>query len=152
MTAPQALELATVTAIADRLRNQPNLFASVLSGLDAAEADVWPKLPAVFVVPLFDDADDTVAPDVESIQRFETTFGLAVVVASPNDPYGTTAISELATLLGTSRKILSGWKPPGAVEVMTYRRGRLVTIDGGRIEWRDEYSMRWWAQSQGAIT
>ena len=65
---------------------------------------------------------------------------------------------RLARLLGATRALLAGWTPavevdgedvPVSRETLQFRRGRLVGIDGGRVEWSDEYTLRRWPRQQG---
>ena len=41
-----------------------------------------------------------------------------------------------------ARQALAGWAPPGQREVLSFRRGRLVSLEDGRLQWLDEYEIR----------
>lgn len=147
---PQAAELsavAAVAAVAARLE-EAGIYEEVLGVLDAA-GGVSPRTPAAFVLPLAEDAAESVAPAVRATQYTTATIGVETVVSAPNDRTGARARDELSALLAASRAAIAGWKPPGAREVLRFHRGRLLGIDGGRVFWRDEYRLRWWTDSAG---
>lgn len=168
MTAPVALELSVVAQLAARLedeaaweatltahlgsadeaaawlarRERTPPFGEVLGALEAAALKTWPKVPAAIVTPLTEDAPEGVAPSVGAVQLVESTIAVTVIVAAPNDRTGATRRDELSALVGGARAMVAGWKPAGARETLQFRRGRLVGLDGGRVEWRDEFSLR----------
>ena len=149
MSAPaQAIQFRAVTAIVERLEGS-GIYNEVLGVLDAAALGAWPRSPAAFVLPLSEDAADSVAPAVQATQQIMATIGVQTLLSAPNDRTGGRAHDELSEVLATSRAALAGWTPGGAREVLQFRRGFLIGIDGGRVEWRDEYRMRWWASSAG---
>lgn len=168
MTAPAALELSVVAQLAARLedeaaweamlagrlgspdaaaawleeRERTPPFGKVLGALEAAALKTWPQVPAAIVTPLAEDAPEGVAPAVGAVQLVESTIAVTVIVAAPNDRTGATRRDELSALVGGARAMVAGWRPEGARETLQFRRGRLVGLDGGRVEWRDEFSLR----------
>ncbi len=144
----QALEFVTVAAIVARLE-AAGIYKEVLGALDVAALSSLPRTPAAFVLPLAEDAADSVAPAIQATQQTTATIGVQSLLSAPNDRSGARARDELAEVLAASRAALAGWTPEGAREVLQFRRGFLVGIDGGRLEWRDEYRLRWWASSAG---
>ena len=50
--------------------------------------------------------------------------------------------SGLSALLARARQALAGWAPTGQREVLSFRRGRLVSLEDGRLQWLDEYEIR----------
>ncbi len=148
MTAP-AIEFRAVAAIVGRLE-ATGIYREVLGALDVAALSSWPRTPAAFVLPLAEDAADSVAPAIQATQHTTATIGVQTLMSAPNDRSGTRARDELAEVLAASRAALAGWTPEGAREVLQFRRGFLIGIDGGRVEWRDEYRLRWWVSAAGA--
>jgi len=145
----QAIEFQAVAAIIARLE-ATGIYREVLGALDAAALSSWPRTPAAFVLPLAEDAADSVAPAVRATQHTTATIGVQTLLSTPNDPAGGRARDALAEVLAASRAAISGWAPEGASEVLQFRRGFLIGIDGGRVEWRDEYRLRWWLSAAGA--
>ena len=139
-----------VTAVADRL-DEAGIYRNVLGALDASALKTWPKTPAVFVVPLAETVADSLAPRAGAVQRVETTVAIQTLIAAPNDPTGRKARTELANVLGASRGVLSGWCPEGAAEALTWRRGLLLGLENGRLEWRDEYALVWWIEAGAGV-
>ena len=148
----RALDL--IAAIAARLREarvpdcgKTPVYLEVLDALDAAALKTWPKMPAAFVFPL----SETFAASrtlVAAVQKVETVVAVQTLIAAPNDPSGTRARSRLAGTINASRRQLAGWCPgEGVSGVLTLRRGFMLGIEGGRIEWRDEYMLPWWFAS-----
>ena len=142
MTA-QAIEFRAVAAIVERLERS-GIYQEVLGALDVAALSSWPRTPAAFVLPLAEDAADSVAPAIQATQQTTATIGVQTLLSAPNDRTGGRARDELSEVLAASRAALVGWTPEGAREVLQFRRGFLIGIDGGRLEWRDEYRLRWW--------
>jgi len=64
------------------------------------------------------------------------------MVAAPNDRSGARGRARLSALLAHARQALAGWAPPGQREVLSFRRGRLVSLEDGRMQWLDEYEIR----------
>ena len=64
------------------------------------------------------------------------------MVAAPNDRGGARGRERLSALLARARQALAGWTPPGQREVLSFRRGRLVSLEDGRMQWLDEYEIR----------
>ena len=149
MTA-QALEFVAVSAIIERLE-AAGIYREVLGVLDVAALSDWPRTPAAFVLPLAEDAADSVAPAIRATQQTTDTIGVETLVAAPNDRTGGRVRDRLSEILGASRAALAGWKPEGAREVLQFHRGFLIGIDGGRVAWRDEYRLKRWVESAGIV-
>ncbi len=143
-----AIEFLAVAATAARLK-EAGIYKEVLGALDTAALKDYPQTPAAAVLPLTDDAAEDVAPKIGATQRYKSIIAVQTMLSAPNDRSGTRAHNELSEILGEVRALISGWKPPGSSEVMQFRRGRLLRVDGGRVEWRDEYELLWWAGSAG---
>ena len=77
-------------------------------------------------------------PPVQHVVR----VGVSVMVAAPNDRGGGRGRGRLSALLAQARQALAGWAPPGQREVLSFRRGRLVSLEDGRLQWLDEYEIR----------
>ena len=143
-----ALEMHLADAIAARLAvlaadDGAPVFAAVLSALDTAALTAWPRTPAALVLPISDEADESTTRRVESppVQHV-VRVGVSVMVAAPNDRGGALGRERLSALLAHARQALAGWAPPGQREVLSFRRGRLVSLEDGRLQWLDEYEIR----------
>ena len=68
--------------------------------------------------------------------------GVSLMVAAPNDRGGARGRERLSALLTRARQALAGWAPPEQREVLSFRRGRLVSLEDGRLQWLDEYEIR----------
>ncbi len=142
--------VAQVTARLERVADpKTGVCRQVLGALDAAALKTWPKTPAVFVVPLAEDAAESAAPRVRAVQRAETTVAVQMLVSAPNDRSGSRARDELALLIRQTRGLLAGFCPDGAAEGLRFVRGRLIGLENGRLEWRDEYALVWWIDAPG---
>lgn len=119
------------------------VFASALYGLDPVALESWPKTPAVAVLPISDEAEESVTRKVERppVQHF-VRLGVAYLVRAPNDRKGAIASGRLAALAAAARWALAGWKPPLQREVLSFRAGRLIDISDGRVQWTDEFEIR----------
>ena len=143
-----ALEMHLADAIAARLAALADeegalLFAAVLSALDAAALTAWPKTPAALVLPVSDEAEESTTRRVENAPvQHVVRIGVSVMVAAPNDRSGARGRERLSALLAHARLALAGWAPPGQREVLSFRRGRLVSLEDARLQWLDEYEIR----------
>ena len=143
-----ALEMHLADAMADRLADLTAeggapLFAAVLSALDAAALTAWPRTPAALVLPISDEADESTTRRVENAPvQHVVRVGVSVMVAAPNDRGGTRGRERLSALIAQARQALAGWAPTGQREVLSFRRGRLVSLEDGRLQWLDEYEIR----------
>ena len=143
-----ALEMHLADAIAARLaalagEDGAPLFAAVLSALDAAALTAWPKTPAALVLPVSDEAEESTTRRVENAPvQHVVRIGVSVMVAAPNDRSGARGRERLSALLAQARLALAGWAPPGQREVLSFRRGRLVSLEDARLQWLDEYEIR----------
>ena len=143
-----ALEMHLADAMAARLaalagEDGAPLFAAVLSALDTAALTTWPKTPAALVLPVSDEAEESTTRRVENAPvQHVVRVGVSVMVAVPNDRTGARGQARLSALLAHARQALSGWAPPGQREVLSFRRGRLVSLEDARVQWLDEYEIR----------
>ena len=143
-----ALEMHVADAMAERLaalqaEDGAAVFAAVLSALDTAALTAWPKMPAALVLPVSDEAEESTTRRVEKAPvQHVVRVGVSVMVAAPNDRTGTRGRVRLSALLAQARQALAGWAPPGQREVLSFRRGRLVSLEDGRLQWLDEYEIR----------
>ncbi len=143
-----ALEIHLADAIAVRLAglvddDDAPLFAAVLSALDTAALTAWPRMPAALVLPVSDEAEESTTRRVESAPvPHVVRIGVSLMVAAPNDRTGARGRERLSSLLAEARQALAGWAPPGQREVLSFRRGRLVSLEDGRVQWLDEYEIR----------
>ena len=143
-----ALEFHLADAIAARLAALADgdgapVFADVLSALETAALTSWPKTPAALVLPISDEADESTTRRVEHapVQHF-VRIGVAVIVRAPNDRTGALGRERLSPVLAQARRALAGWQPPDQREVLSFRRGRLVAAEDGRVQWTDEFEIR----------
>ena len=103
----------------------------------------WPKTPAALVLPVSDEAEESTTRRVENAPvQHVVRVGVSVMVAAPNDRTGARGRGRLSALLAQARQALAGWAPPGQREVLSFRRGRLVSLEDGRLQWLDEYEIR----------
>ena len=142
-----ALEMHLADAMAERLaaltaEDGAAAFAAVLSALDTAALTARPRTPAALVLPISDEADESTTRRVENppVQHV-VRVGVSVMVAAPNDRTGARGRGRLSGLLAQARQALAGWTPPGQREVLSFRRGRLVSLEDGRLQWLDEYEI-----------
>lgn len=143
-----ALEMHLADAMAERLAaltadDGAPVFAAVLSALDTAALTSWPKTPAALVLPVSDEAAESTTRRVENAPvQHVVRVGVSVMVAAPNDRTGAGGRERLSVLLARARRALAGWAPPRQREVLSFRRGRLVSLEDGRLQWLDEYEIR----------
>ena len=143
-----ALEMHLADVMAARLaalagEDGAPLFAAVLSALDTAALTAWPRTPAALVLPVSDEADESTTRRVENAPvQHVVRIGVSVMVAAPNDRTGARGRERLSALLAGARLALAGWAPPGQREVLSFRRGRLVSLEDARLQWLDEYEVR----------
>ncbi len=103
----------------------------------------WPKTPAALVLPVSDEAEESTTRRVEQAPvQHVVRVGVSVMVSAPNDRTGARGRWRLSALLAQARQALAGWTPPGQREVLSFRRGRLVSLEDGRLQWLDEYEIR----------
>ena len=72
---------------------------------------------------------------------------LYLVVDASNDRTGQSALPTLGELVGDTRALLAGWKPPGGLKGLQLHRGTAVEVDGSVAVWRDEYRLQWWGSA-----
>ena len=143
-----ALEMHLADAMAAQLAaletdDDAPAFSAVLSALDTAALTAWPKTPAALVLPISDEAEGSTTRRVEGAPvQHVVRVGVSIMVAAPNDRGGARGRERLSALLARARQALSGWAPPGQREVLSFRRGRLVSLEDGRLQWLDEYEIR----------
>ena len=143
-----ALEFHVAEAMAARLAALEGdggapLFADVLTAMDASALTGWPKTPAALVLPVSDEADEDTTRRVAQapVQHF-VRIGVAIIVRAPNDRTGKLGVDRTSPVLAQARRALAGWRLPEQREVLSFRRGRLVSAADGRVQWIDEYELR----------
>lgn len=152
MSAPTPVDLAA--NVRARLEDAAWLATAgtpkVYGALDLAGAAERLQTPCLVSVALGEDVDDDLTPEgTETVQRVRTRIGVVVGAAARNDPGGIKAAAAddgpLGTLLRAARTRLVGWTPARHWEPLAVRRGRLLSLEGGRVFWQDEYSTFGWA-------
>ena len=106
--------------------------------LDAA-IQAAPVTPCVYVMPLADQPDDPFLASATD-QFVRRTFSAVICVSNRADATGGTADTELQGKRQAVRAALLGWTPeadPG--DPISYRGGRLLRFEDGRLWWADEY-------------
>lgn len=165
---PKAAEFEVVDLLIQRLtdgqaadaeRNRPELrtpYGQVLGALEVLELESkvrQPKSPAAVVLPISEEAAESVAPRSNTPPQFtRMVIAVETLLKAPNDPTGDSRRGELMRVLGQSRALCAGWQPirvngerlPGIRESLQLQRGRLVDLTGAWLAWRDEYVLRWW--------
>lgn len=132
-----------LSLIVDRLKAELTALRSVgaSADLDAAiEGAV--ALPAAFVLPLADSAQD-MGLTGSTGQRIAQAFGVLHVVSNRRDAQGGQALNDLKTHRLALRAALVGWVPDASNgEPVLYKAGRLLRLDGdGRLWWMDEFEL-----------
>lgn len=103
-------------------------------------------LPAVFVIPLTEQAD---APALagEFIQRRQLTVGLVFAVTDASDQMGAAARSGLIAARQAAEAALLGWTPEGCADALVWSAGKLARLaDNNVMWWQDEYVARQYAR------
>ncbi|MDE0662000.1 MAG: hypothetical protein OXI79_20405 [Gammaproteobacteria bacterium] len=152
MSAPTPVDLAA--NVRARLEDAAWLATAgspkVYGALDLAGAAETLRVPCLVSVALGEDVDDDLTPEgSETVQRVRTRIGVVAGVAARNDPGGIKGAAEddgpLGELLRAVRTRLVGWTPARRWEPLAVRRGRLLSLEGGRAFWQDEYTTFGWA-------
>lgn len=123
---------------------------NIYGALDLAGAAERLQTPCLVSVALGEDVDDDLTPEgTETVLRVRTRIGVVIGAAARNDPGGIKGAAEddgpLGTLLRAARTRLVGWTPARRWEPLAVRRGRLLSLEGGRVFWQDEYTTFGWA-------
>ena len=152
MSAPTPVDLAA--NVRARLEDAEWLETAgtpkVYGALDLAGAAERLQTPCLVSVALGEDHDDDLTPEgTETVLRVRTRIGVVIGAAARNDPGGIKGAAEddgpLGTLLRAARTRLVGWTPARRWEPLAVRRGRLLSLEGGRVFWQDEYTTFGWA-------
>ncbi|MXY18345.1 MAG: hypothetical protein F4187_03950 [Gemmatimonadetes bacterium] len=152
MSAPTPVDLAA--NVRARLEDAEWLETAgtpkVYGALDLAGAAERLQTPCLVSVALGEDVDDDLTPEgTETVLRVRTRIGVVIGAAARNDPGGIKGAAEddgpLGTLLRAARTRLVGWTPARRWEPLAVRRGRLLSLEGGRVFWQDEYTTFGWA-------
>jgi len=145
MAAYRVEMFSALDEIAARLEG---IYARVFTGLDAAALRDWPRTPAAFVLPLTEAVRAEPGGSAPVLHPVSMVVGVHTLLAAPNDPGHRSATREsLAGTLDAARRQLAGFSPQGAAAPLAFQRGTLVDLDGGRLEWRDEYRLDWWLRA-----
>ena len=115
MTA-RAIEFRAVDAIIARLE-ETGIYREVLGALDVAALSSWPRTPAAFVLPVAEDATDSVAPAIQATQHTTATIGVQTLLSAPNDRTGGRTRDEPfrgpGRLARGARRLDAGGRPRG---------------------------------------
>lgn len=150
--AERALDLDLVGKVVDRIRaeitkKEESVLPIAMPALQLGDSTP-PRLPAALVFLSADDATESVAPTAGAFQRVTATLAVVHVIDAANTKgnRGGATVDPLADLVGRTRAVLNGWRPPDRPVVrdtLALRRGRLIAIEDGRALWQDEYSISW---------
>lgn len=105
----------------------------------ALEAGV-PATPAVYVIPLAEQAGDEFLLGVTA-QRIQARFGVLLLVRNAADgTRGSATLDDLEPLRGAVRSALHGWAPGGAgSEPCLFESGELLSFEPGALSWLDTW-------------
>lgn len=123
-----------------QLRTIPSL--KLVGGAVQFEAakDGLTALPAAFVLPSSDAADDSPWLDTLVQQRVGAEFVVIMAVRNLADAQGAAALDVLSPVRADVRDALLNWKPADTDDGCIYRNGRLVTFANGVLWWQDIYA------------
>ncbi|MCY3878610.1 MAG: hypothetical protein OXF74_05445 [Rhodobacteraceae bacterium] len=112
-----------------------------------------PRVPAVIIFNESDAVPEGEAPEAGAYQGVVSTIAVVHVLRAPNTKRGAGGGAPLVSMkgfTGWTRNRLAGFRPyrggesrPRRRWTLQLARGRLLDIDGGRILWKDDYSIRW---------
>ena len=122
----------------------------VRGALDLArEAQDGLKLPCLVSAALGEGLRDDLSPTgTGTIQRAATRLAVTVGVPARNDARGARAAvgdGALDALVSAVRARLVGWPPARRWDPLTVRSSRLLSLEGGRAWWQDEYETHGWS-------
>ena len=142
--ADSAQEFQVIEQIVNRLEDVGEID-DVLAALDFAGARrLAERRVSAVVYVVSDTAEGSVAPEAGAIQPASAVLAVTVAVPAPNDPAGSAGTrATLGGVIRGVRQAINGWKPSGLTQVLQWRSGRMVSLDGGRAIWEDRYSMHW---------
>lgn len=115
-------------------------FAFIGSVADfAALADVPRSLPAAYVIPLDESADQNGVYGA-SVQEHRARVGVLIVLRHAGDATGARATLALGPLREAVQAALVGWTAPGCHAPLAFASGSLAELlDGGALAWRDDF-------------
>jgi len=127
--------------VIDRLSGA-DLGLAVKGSADLAKAQADQLRDSVFVMALDESAANN---SLITGVRQQVTLGIGVIIALGNrrDRRGQGAQDEINSLREDVRRMLLGWQPDSADDVMTYRGGQLLNIQDAVVWWQDEYSTQY---------
>jgi len=127
--------------VIDRLSGA-DLGLTVKGSADLVKAQADQLRDSVFVMALDESAANN---SLMTGVRQQVTLGIGVIIALGNrrDRRGQGAQDEINDRREDVRRLLLGWQPDSADDVMTYRGGRLLNIQDAVVWWQDEYSTQY---------
>lgn len=130
-----------IESIVMQLRAQA-LSLKLVGGAVQFEAakDGLTALPAAFVLPSGESAEESPWLDTLVQQRVGTEFVVVIAVRNLADAQGAAALDVLSPVRAEVRDALLNWKPDDADDGCVYRNGRLVAFANGVLWWQDIYS------------
>lgn len=105
-----------------------------------AAKDGLTALPAAFVLPSGESAEESPWLDTLVQQRVGTEFVVVIAVRNLADAQGAAALDVLSPVRAEVRNALLNWKPADADDGCGYRNGRLVAFANGVLWWQDIYA------------
>lgn len=123
-------------ALIQRLQQGTPSWHSVAGLMALSElADRPPKrLPALFVVPLSEQARPDVRGSGPALQTLKVELGVVLVVAARNQQQ-----PDLTPLRAEIRQRLFGWQPDDTAEPLALAGGQLMSVQSGSVAWLDTF-------------
>lgn len=129
--------------IADRLKVEVPAFRNNVTGAAdfAAAREGLKSVPAAFVLPLMDKAEESDTQDESIIiQHVKPRFGVLLVVSNVRDTQGANANDEnLQPLRDAVLYSLLGWQPSAGYSPLQYGGGRMLALNGTDLWWQEDY-------------
>lgn len=133
-----------IKLIIDRLKATCPIFLGRVSGAAALAQAVelaadW-TVPAAFVVPLSETADQNELLGDFSSQWVAIRFGVAILVSNTSDEPGFTAAEAVVDAFAQIRAALVGWQPSETFQAIDYVSGELGEFDRARLFWELQFA------------
>ena len=144
MTAP-----LLIPPVIDRLKAEvPALYGQIFGAVEMAELiakNALPqRLPAVFVLPLSEDAENNAISTGLVRQPVTESFAAVLLQRRGNDVTGARAHDDLFAIKGAILAALIGWRPQGIADPILYRRAQLLGLQAGAVFIQLEFTARWY--------
>lgn len=97
-----------------------------------------PILPAAFVIPLSEQADEQAA-QAGFYQEIECAFAVLIVVSICEDESGAQAVEALDDLQREVFRAILGWRPGDDVDRVQYEGGTLIQLDRSRLVYQLDF-------------